>query len=155
MIEAEKQGFLEDEYIPYQESLDMKELGFDEPCFGYYKHTTIPNKIISNDLIIGFIKDNRIYNDVSNGSSLVGLGKGFISAPLYQQAFRWLLKHHNSYGVIIPTETMNWTFKTMTVVEGIVEVPPYKHVDAYDYNTYEEAELECLKKLIERIKNEP
>tara|TARA_R110000868_G_scaffold351170_1_gene612465 strand:+ start:1243 stop:1572 length:330 start_codon:yes stop_codon:yes gene_type:complete len=62
---------------------------------------------------------------------------------------RWLLKHHNLYGVIIPTETMNWTFKTMTVVEGIVEVPPYKHVDSNDYGTPEEAELACLIKLIE------
>jgi hypothetical protein len=24
------------EFVPYQESLELKKLGFDEPCFGYY-----------------------------------------------------------------------------------------------------------------------
>jgi hypothetical protein len=47
---------------------------------------------------------------------------------------------------------MYWTFKTMTVVEGIVEVPPYNHVDGNDYPTYEEAELEGIKYLISILK---
>jgi hypothetical protein len=47
---------------------------------------------------------------------------------------------------------MAWTFKTMTVVQGMVEVPPYNHVGAYDYSSREEAELDCLKKLIEIVK---
>jgi hypothetical protein len=115
------------EFVPYQPSFDMKELGFDEPCFGFYCD-----------------EGNR----VEPHYPCDGLNK----APLYQQAFRWLLKEHNLYAVIIPTITMYWTFKTMTVVEGMVEVPPYKHVDAYDYTTREEAELECLKKLIEIVK---
>ena len=142
MIEAEKQGFLEDEYVPYQESLDMKELGFDEPCLGYYH-------ICNTDELKEIYECDYFFHEKSGNFNSDCLS---LKAPLYQQAFRWLLKHHNLYGVIIPTETMNWTFKTMTVVEGIVEVPPYKHVDAYDYNTYEEAELGCLKKLIEIVK---
>jgi hypothetical protein len=24
------------EFIPYEQALDLKELGFDEPCFGWY-----------------------------------------------------------------------------------------------------------------------
>ena len=112
------------EFVPYQPSLDMKEIGFDEPCLMYYDYSW----------------------------TLIESGVYECKAPLYQQAFRWLLKHHNLYGVIIPTETMNWTFKTMTVVEGIVEVPPYKHVDSNDYGTPEEAELACLIKLIEIVK---
>ncbi len=24
------------EFIPYEQALALKELGFDEPCFGYY-----------------------------------------------------------------------------------------------------------------------
>jgi hypothetical protein len=35
----------------------------------------------------------------------------------------------------------------------MVEVPPYNHVHAIDYSTYEEAELACLKKLIEIVKD--
>jgi hypothetical protein len=124
------------EFVPYQESLELKELGFDEPCFGYYG------------------VENKLHIEVSSNLDSNLTRRNFIAAPTYSQAFRWLLKHHNLYGVIIPTETMNWTFKTMTVVESIVEVPPYKHVDANDYGTPEEAELSCLKKLIEIVKNE-
>lgn len=28
---------LEKDFAPYEPSLDMKELGFDEPCFGEYR----------------------------------------------------------------------------------------------------------------------
>ena len=68
-------------------------------------------------------------------------------------AFRWLLEKHNLYGIIIPTVTMGWTFKTMTIAQGMVEVPPYNHVEAYDYSSREEAEQACLEKLIELVKN--
>jgi hypothetical protein len=37
----------------------------------------------------------------------------------------------------------------MTVVQGMVEVPPYEHVDAYDYSTKKEAELAALDALLE------
>lgn len=119
------------DFVPYQPSLDMKELGFDEPCFGYWNIDPSLSKPYLNPRCEPFKHE------------------WCLLAPTFSQAFRWLLKHHNLYGVIIPTETMNWTFKTMTVVEGIVEVPPYKHVDSNDYGTPEEAELECLNKLIE------
>ena len=123
------------EFVPYQPSLDMKELGFDERCMGHYWEGLF------------------YYQTTHSHPSTMPNSIESCSAPLYQQAFRWLLKHHNLYGVIIPTETMNWTFKTMTVVEGIVEVPPYKHVDSNDYGTPEEAEFACLIKLIEIVKN--
>ena len=131
---------MEKEFIPYEQALALKELGFDEPCLAQYKkydvgESTLDIGLSKNKIIMQFHKLSK-----------------FCSAPLYQQAFRWLLKEHNLYAVIIPTITMYWTFKTMTVVEGMIEVPPYNHVHATDYQTREEAELECLKKLIEIVK---
>jgi len=120
-----------EEFIPYTEALALKELGFDEPCFGYFSY---------EELII----EGR-YKNSEHGRS--------ISSPLYQQAFRWLLDKHHLYGIVIPTVTMDWTFKTMAVAQDMVEVPPYNHVDAYDYSRREEAELACLIKLIEIVKN--
>ncbi len=127
---------LEKEFVPYEQAIALEELGFDEPHFKSYVG-------ISNN---GDIKDCTYV--LCNGK----LNNDDVSAPTFSQAFRWLLKHYNLYGVIIPTITMNWTFKTMTVVEDIMEVPPYKHIDANDYKTYEEAELACLIKLIEIVK---
>ena len=134
---------MEKQFLPYEQALALKELGFDEPCFGTYLSSLQSDwKVYELILEMGM---NEEFEDNRN----VYLSEGACSAPTFSQAFRWLLKHHNLYGVIIPTETMNWTFKTMTVVEGIVEVPPYKHVDSNDYGTPEEAELACLIFLIE------
>ena len=139
---------MEKEIIPYEQALALKELGFDEPCFGYWRNENLPNPITIGQYTT---KEDMEY-EISGQDEYHNFENIIALAPLYQQAFRWLLKHHNLYGVIIPTETMNWTFKTMTVVEGIVEVPPYKHVDSNDYGTPEEAELACLIKLIEIVK---
>jgi hypothetical protein len=125
---------MEKEFIPYEQALALKELGFDEPCFGYY--TGDKMHLVIRPLML---RANELESYV-------------VTAPLFQQAFGWLLKEHNLYAIIIPTITMHWTFKTMTVIEGMVEAPPYKHVDAHDYATQEEAELACLKKLIEIVK---
>jgi hypothetical protein len=126
------------EFVPYEPSLALKELGFDEPCFKGYTE--------EYKTLIAFS------NTHTNTSVRNTLPTKPFTAPLFQQAFGWLLKEHNLYAIIIPTITMHWTFKTMTVIEGMVEAPPYKHVDAHDYATQEEAELACLKKLIEIVK---
>jgi len=127
---------MEKEFVSYEIALALKELGFDEPCFGYY------------DIDKGYSNGYAFcYSDVKSQF------KNGCSAPLYQQVFRWFLKKHNLYAVIIPTITMYWTFVTMTVVEDMVEVPPYNNVKAYDYSIKEEAELACLLKLIELVKN--
>lgn len=127
-------NLLEKEFVPYEESVELKELEFDEPCFGGYDMETLK-------LWIGYLNDGEQFNR-----------EYYYPAPTLSQAFRWFRDKYNLSGVIIPTVTMYWTFKTMTVVESIIEVPPYKHVDANDYRTYEEAELACLRKLIEIVK---
>jgi len=133
-------NILEKEFVPYEQALALKELGFDEPCFATYQKG-LKGPIMWDYWSIKLINSTNEEDEVE------------CTAPTFSQVFRWLLKNHNLYGIIIPTITMNWTFKTMTVVEDIMEVPPYKHVDANDFNTYEEAELACLIKLIEIVKN--
>jgi len=142
-----KMTAVEKEFVPYELALELKQLGFNEPCFGYYKHTTIPNRFISNDLIIGFIKDNRIYNDTSNGSSLVGLGKGFILAPPFSQAFRWFREKYGWVAEIHGSLQVNHFYANL-LLQAKGEVRNIKMCD-----TYEEAELACLEKLIEIVKN--
>ena len=133
---------LEKEFVPYQPSFDMKELGFDEPCFGNYKKT---HKELE--------KSFYCYN-----SDYVDYNEDYIAAPLYQQAFRWFREKHNlmfqifylhngNHAVIIHKTTPEYMdlVDQLRVSSGCVaEVP-----DCY---SYEEAELECLKKLIEIIK---
>jgi len=127
------------EFVNYNIALELKELGFDEACFGYY---LCKNSAFGVELEL-----------TTNWIDLLPYDSSSCKAPLYQQAFRWLLDKHNLYGIIIPTVTMDWTFKTMTVAQDMVEVPPYNHVDACDYSSKEEAELACIKKLINLVKN--
>jgi hypothetical protein len=129
------------DFIPYECSIDLQSIGFDiRPDFG--NQTSL------------YDKEGRQIFYTNYGVMGSGLSEGYIYAPTFSQAFRWLLDKHYLYGIIIPTITMDWTFKTMTVIQDMIEVPPYNHVHAYDYSRREEAELACLKKLIEIVKNQ-
>ena len=69
--------------------------------------------------------------------------------PTYRQAYvqQWLRDIYGWHIILIPVVTMGYTYKITKVwkkdfdpeEEIKVEQPPYKEVNAYDYNTYEEA----------------
>lgn len=106
------------EFVKYEQALALKELGFDEPCIGYYD------------------EGGNLYTEMVE----------VLKAPLYQQAFRFFREKHNlvfnfiSYNIVKPGE-YHWsiTWNDEAKAGGIVK-------------TYEEAELECLIKLIEIVK---
>jgi len=117
------------EFAPYEQALALKELGFDELCFGEYYY--------------GKLK----YDEVSNGQTV---HTDLTSAPLYQQAFRWFRKKYGLEGVI--QQAKDFTWYRWEISQYNEDGKKYV-ADWYEYKTYEEAELECLKKLIEIVKN--
>jgi len=122
---------MEKEFIPYEQAVVLKELGFDEPCFGLYGKSkgTLFNlfKVISEK-----------FDDVDD--------LHFIKAPLYQQAFRWFREKYSLNSFIIDSKSYNWYFNINDMVkDDVISEVLY-------FNTYEEAKLECLKKLIEIVK---
>jgi hypothetical protein len=113
------------EFIQYEQALTLKELGFNEPCFAWYGPTGIFNDWDKTDTI----------------------------APLYQQAFRWFREKYNLFGCIdlhVCTPA-HWYIR----VDDIILNDYVYHSEDEDlrFNSYEEAELACLKKLIELVKN--
>lgn len=68
---------MDKQFVPYALSLKLKELGFDEKCFGGYNQ--------SGDLHMGY---NASQKDVKQNFD------GCL-APLWQQAFDWFLKHYS------------------------------------------------------------
>jgi len=115
------------EFIPYEQALALKELGFDEPCFKYWVQT---------------YNDTHVWMDVHDKA----LNDDDCKAPLYQQAFRWFRDKHGLYSWITMELGNKSTF--CWVLSGEHTSTQYA---AY-FHTYEEAELDCLKKLIEIVK---
>jgi hypothetical protein len=66
------------------------------------------------------------------------------NAPLYQQAFRWFRDKHGLCIVIKPIDDKKLDLGYNLLKNGLI---------MSTHLTHEEAELECLKKLIELVKN--
>jgi hypothetical protein len=66
---------MKNEFIPYEQALALKGLGFDELCFGWYNQ---------KQTFLWFEQDN-FWNDMDEAECI---------APLYQQAFRWFRQKH-------------------------------------------------------------
>ena len=135
---------MEKGFIPYEESLALKELGFDEPCFDYY----IPNK---NQDPISKIFDNYSLGKHNSNTNTI-YKNGIISRPLYQQAFRWFREKYELYSQTPSTcvEDNDRIFYNSPIYDELDNIV-FESME--QYKTYEEAELKCLKKLIEIVKN--
>ena len=124
---------MEKEFVPYVLSKQIKQLGFKEECLGYYVDVEVANP---------FLVINRI-NDTQGGY--------FTLAPTFSQTFRWFREKYN----IIPNIHSVYIDETHTKINFWVWFANYEENSNEEiyYGTYEEAELECLKKLIEIVKD--
>jgi hypothetical protein len=130
------QNNIESLFVPYEQALELKELGFDEPCFGYYDNFNI--FIIDRNSKIEH--KNSIY---SNNE----LYKGVILAPLYQQAFRFFREKHDLVHRI--NRDGGWWICAILDLydendQGAIET----YLENTNPQTYEEAETACLLELI-------
>ena len=120
------------EFIPHEQALSLKELGFDLPCIAIWwnfdNSFSYSYDEIAEDMDIG----DHNKNDVC------------ISAPLYQQAFRFFREKYKLHNGIYPYydeyefQIKDFNLPKNTPINGGIM-------------SYEEAELECLKKLIEIV----
>jgi hypothetical protein len=125
---------LENEFIPYEQALALKELGFDEPCFGRYGNYS-----------------KMLYKDYSKELH----SNWHTIAPLYQQAFRWFREKYDLDYSIKPVYGEKHYKKHRCNVyskKQLVQVMKYYFPDNPYFDSREEAELKCLKKLIEIVK---
>ena len=136
---------MEKEFIPYEQALALKELGFDEPCFYQY----VRDFDNDGELIHIVSETNKpILRD--NTQVSICSGGDCFAAPLYQQAFRWFIDEHKLFGQV---NVCTYFIYDISNNDGFH--PTLKMIKEYDRlcNNYEESELECLKKLIEIVKN--
>ena len=131
---------LEKEFVPYELTLELKKLGFDEECLKHYcKHW----------------KDDLPYlRDQSHPSYPEHWQENTtINAPLWQQAFDWFREKHNlTSEQSIEQHRRKTDKKWMYSITWLIEDAMYTH-SKITYSSYQEARLACLEKLIEIVKN--
>ncbi len=124
------------EFVPYEIALRMKQLGFDGlECF---KDFDIKNKrsLYDSDICTYTNREDRV------------------SAPTFQQAFRWF---RENYGLFYQIETIDTKYEGgkltgfWLLLHDVYENKLYDGLSDYPYTTYEETELACLEKLIEIV----
>ena len=141
---------MEKEFIPYEQALALKELGFDEPCFGYYDGNH--NLHFMYDGIPEKFTEKRM-------GPADSVWVGWISAPLHQQAFRWFSEKFHLYGELYTTTiggAIDFTFQIRDLYsEEYIHDNLVANAGGYwgTCTTYHEAQLECLRKLIKMVKN--
>ena len=128
-----KERTIKKEFVPYDLALELKELGFDEPCNTCYDKLQMVSSYGKN------VFDYKNYNT----SVYV------VSRPTFSQAFRFFREKYMLSGEIYIFKNI-WNFD----IEDISNSIQLYTSDIMCYNSYEEAELECLVKLIDIVKRQ-
>ncbi len=111
---------MEKEFIPYEQALALKELGFDEDGLGMYSKngSVLP--------LVPYTSEDK--------------------AILFSQAFRWFREKYSYQNFISSSNELTYLAYDFTL-KGFGG-----YFKSKQFITHEEAELECLKKLIEIVK---
>ena len=125
------------EFITYEQALELKELGFDEPCFGFYTYKGEIRRYTSFD---GELND---FQTLKNSS--ITVGDDWCTAPTFSQSFRWIREKYDLY-----VGADYWRFDS-SIAYKIWNKSTYQTMTEYP-DTYEEAENACIDKLIELVK---
>jgi hypothetical protein len=112
------------DFTLYPEASELNKLGFEEPCLAFYNGTFLEST------------QYRFYD-----CSMMDIGQCFL-APTYSQAFRWFREKYNCHHTIKLINEKYVGIAYSSVVNFSID----------EFNTYEEAELACLRKLIETVK---
>lgn len=142
---------MNENFVVYKESLSLREIGFNEKCFGVHTHVGGSNdepeiRLItidqpSSDGCRGLVCNSNLSND--NVS---------VTAPLLSQAFKYL-RDRGMYGIITPSEIVIGKYNIRILhSDGKTTVLSYKKGKFLTLN-YEMAERTLLTQLIYLFKN--
>jgi hypothetical protein len=127
---------MEKEFVPYELALRMKQLGFDEHCIDF---ATIEYENVIH-CGIGF----KIHRETDLPTKPFGV-------PTWQSAFRWFREKYRLKGEI-DTADMIWSKWSFNIeLKGSSYILYSGLTEKIYFNSYEEAQLECLEKLIEIV----
>lgn len=128
---------MQNEFVPYEQTLELKELGIDDHIKHSYGYYDADKKL--------FISTSLLTNDS-------------ITAPLWQQAFDFLReKYKFMYLVedimVAASSTVGYRFR-YRAWRLMEEDCPIADMTILGFLTYDQAKLNCLKDIIHLVKNE-
>jgi hypothetical protein len=121
------------DFTLYPEALELKQLGFDEPCFAWYH---LGDTLLS-DITMGYEKTDFLYTQDD-------MEETQCTAPTYSQAFRWFREKHKLISGVRTYFNIDFFYEIYVSVSH--------EITSDSYNTYEEAEQACLKEMIKIVK---
>ena len=132
---------MENEFLPYELAVEMKSIGFDEPCLGYFASKDAKTIRLALWTHIGYVNANRLDDDL-------------VTAPIYQQVFRWFREKHNLLGNVY-SNASGWLWEIHDNEGGTHRFGSEWSGDCEEsgmFTSFEKAEIECVKRLISIIK---
>ena len=120
---------MKDLFVPYEIAIQLKEVGFNEPCLAHYSG----ENFTYSPVIMGRLFPTKKVN------------KHEYLAPTFSQTFKWFEKNH------VLKCWVEWGSEYL-------QLAYYQNSSGMKYfisehGTKEKAEIACLKKLIELVKN--
>ena len=117
-----------EEFVSHGQAVALKELGFDEMCFGFYNSISFISSKCKN--------------------SEPWMGNEVVAVPLKSQVFRWFDENTSYQGFVthsIKEEHFDWYIINYDDVSQGIECIEY-------YSSRQEAESACIDKLLELAK---
>lgn len=130
-------------FVNFKQALALKELDFNEYCLTSFN----PRERLVNIFATALQKDSEIDDCyVKNGR----INIKYVAAPTYSQAFSFLRKKYKLESIIPPSGDSGGT--TNGYYYEIIFDFSKENIESETFATYEEAEENCLNKLIEIAK---
>jgi hypothetical protein len=124
------------EFVPYEQAIELRKLGFEDEYLAWWNFGEF--RMFGWDVLLdgyaGEIDERPI-------------------APTFAQAFRWFREKYDidiDIDVVFSKHDDGISLKNYKV---LIPFPDELFINVGLFTTYEEAEIECLKKLIEIVKN--
>jgi hypothetical protein len=133
---------LQKEFVPYELALKMKQLGFDEPCLAIYDNITDENDKDDSD---------RFFYIRTEGWSKELFDK-VTPVPLFSQCLRWFREKYQIEGFVHKSIEGNYYFVIKRTGNNENNMYEFTKTAPKIFDTCENAEVECLEKLIEIVK---
>jgi len=125
------------EFVSYKQAVALRELEFDEMCFGFYSYNNLTPELMH-------CRNREPW-----------MGNAVVAAPLKQQVFRWFREKYNldvTFKKIDYGPESKFTGYYFSIYKGneIIDI----HGADKKCKLYEEAENACIDKLIELAKQQ-